>query len=78
MGMEHCRLILGVELRADVPLQCRNLHNLHEIALGVAADTHHAVALKLLLKVVVELVTVTVALLDMLLLINIEHARTLF
>lgn len=62
MGMEHRRLILGVELRTNVPLQRWDLNNLHEITLGIAAYTHHTVTFKLFFVVVVELVAVTVAL----------------
>ena len=76
--LQHRTLILGVELRADVPFQPRYLHNLDKVALGIASHAVHAVALKLLLEVVVELITVAVALLNVLRLIYIEHARTLF
>ena len=75
--MQHGTLIFGVELCTDVPLHARNLHNLHEVAFGVASHALHAGTLKLLLEVIVELVAVAMALLDVLLIIYIEHARAL-
>ena len=77
MRMQHRRLVLWVELRTDVPFERRNLYYLNQVALRVASHAHHAIALKLLLKVVVELITMTVTFLYVLLIIYIEHARAL-
>ena len=77
VGVQHGALIFGVELCTDVPLHARNLYNLHEVAFGVASHALHAGTLKLLLEVVVEFVAVAMALLDVLLIIYIEHARAL-
>ena len=76
--LQYRALVLWVILCSDVPLQAWYLHNLHQVAFWVATHAHHAMLLKLLLELVVELIAMAVTLLDVLLLIYIEHARTLF
>ena len=61
-----------MELCADVPFQSRYLNNLDQVAFRVAAYAFHSCAFIFLLIVVVELITVTVSLLYMLFLIDIE------
>ncbi len=49
----------------------------YQVALRIAAHAHHAMLLKFLLEIVVELIAMAMALLDMLLLIDVEHATSL-
>ena len=76
--VQHCALIFGMELCADVPLQRWYLNNLYKIALRVTSHTFHAVLFKFGLIVVVKLVAVAVALLYVLLIIYVKHTRALF
>lgn len=70
-------LVFWVILCSYVPLQARNLHDFYQVALWIAAYAHHTVFLEFLLELVIELIAMAVALLDMLLLIDVEHATAL-
>ena len=77
MWFQNRALVFWVILCSYVPLQARNLHDFYQVALWVAAHAHHAMLLVFLQEFVVELIAVAVALLDMLLLIDVEHATAL-
>ena len=74
MRVEHCALVLGMELCSDVPFECWNLHNLYEITLWIGSHTLHSVSLILLDIVVVKLIAVAVTLLNMFILVDVERA----
>ena len=75
MWFQHRTLVFRMILCTYVPLQARNLHDFYQVALWIAAYAHHTVFLEFLLELVIELIAMAVALLDMLLLIDVEHAR---
>ena len=66
MRLEYCALVLWVELGSDVPFQLWYLNDLNEVRLWVTTNTLHTVLLVFLYILVVELVAVTVTLLDFL------------
>ncbi len=57
-----------------VPLQAWDFYDFYQVALRVSAYAHHAVLLEFQLELVVELIAVAMAFLNMLLLVDIEHA----
>ena len=64
MRMQHRRTILWMELCSYVPLLLRNLYYLHQIGGWVDTHTLHTVLLIFLFEFVVELVAMTMPLLD--------------
>ena len=62
MGLQDCALIFGMELCADIPAMLGNLHNFHEVGIGILAATHHAVFLKCFQKGIVELIAMAMSL----------------
>ena len=61
--MQHRRAVFSVELGTYVPLLLRNLYYLYQICGGIDTHALHTVLLVFLLVLVVELITMTVALL---------------
>ena len=54
-----------------------NLYDFYQVAFGISSHAHHAMLLKLLLEIVVELIAMAMTFLYVFFLIDIEHARTL-
>ena len=77
MRIENGALILGVKLCTDVPFQTWDFYNFHEVALGIFSHARHACPFVFFLIFVVEFVTMAMTFLDVLLLINVKHARLL-
>ena len=77
MWLQYRALVLWMILCTDVPLQARDFNYLYQVAFRIAAYAHHAVLLEFLLEFVVELIAMAMALLDMLLLLDIERATAL-
>ena len=74
MRLKHSALVFRMELSAYEPLQARNLHYLHKVALGIASHALHAVAFVFSDVLVVELVTVTVAFLYVFLHVDVDYS----
>ena len=62
--MQHRGGVFGMELRADEPRMVFQRQYLHQAGVGIHAHALHAVCLKVSLIAVVELITVSVALVD--------------
>ena len=77
MGLQDSALIFGMELCADIPAMLGNLHNFHEVGIGILAATHHAVLLECFQKRIVELLAMAMALTDKAFAIDACYTRTL-
>ena len=75
--LQYRALVLWMILCSDVPFQAWDFHYFYQVALRIAAHALHAMLLVFLQEIVVELIAVAMALLDMLLLIDVEHATAL-
>ena len=64
MRMKDGRRIFRVELSAHIPTKGRNLNDLHQITLRIDTYALHAMPLEFFQISIVELITVTVPLLD--------------
>ena len=74
MWFQHRTLVFRMILCTYVPLQAWDFYDFYQVALRVSAYAHHAVLLEFLLQLVVALIAVAMAFLNMLLLVDIEHA----